>query len=43
MTLQILNLDCIIIYEGLKFNVKNSYNFLSDYITLNLDNSYLII
>jgi len=51
MKMRRLNLNCIIINEWLRFNVKKSHNFLKIHITflsghiitLNLDRSYLII
>ena len=33
----------MIIYEGLRFNVKYFYNFFSDYMSLNINRSCLII
>lgn len=43
MRVRELNLDRITKHGGLRFNVKKSHDFLSGYMTLNLDRSCLVI
>jgi len=38
-----LNLNRIIIYKRLRFNIKKSHNFLNNHMSLNLNPLYLII